>query len=86
MIALEARRGARLAREPLDQGRKTQGLRQHELEGHLLIELKVRRRHDDPHAAQAQDSVDAVLARKDVTLRKGERPVRWVLHGVAHGW
>jgi hypothetical protein len=40
--------------------------RQQKLDGHSLVELKVLRGHDYAHAADAQDPLDAILARENV--------------------
>ena len=72
VVALEPHGGARLAREPLDEPRVLQPRRQHELEGDLLVELQVRGRDDDAHAADAEDAVDAVLAGEHLAGRHGD--------------
>ena len=43
-------------------------LRQQELERDALVELQVRRRHHDAHAAFAEHPLDAVLAGEDLAL------------------
>ena len=45
-----------------------EAVREHELEGDLLLEIEMRGSHDDAHPADSQDGVDAVLAGEDVPL------------------
>ena len=62
VLALELGGGPRLARKPRDESGAFEQLRQEELEGHGPIELDVRRRDDDAHAAGAERPLDPILA------------------------
>ena len=66
VLALDLRRGARLAGEARDDLGVRRGLRQEELERDALAELEVHRRDDDAHPAAAEDALDPVLAGEDV--------------------
>src|SRR5262245_21519547 len=81
MLAAQARRGARLAKEPLDDPGIAPVSRQQELQGHALFEVQVRRRDDHAHTALTEDSVDPVLVCDDIAwLHELSRS-----HGVAGG-
>ncbi len=70
-----------LPEEPLHYLFVLEHLGQQELDGHPLVELQVPRSHHGPHAAEANDALDPVLAEDDVArLRLTEEGVGG-LHG-----
>jgi hypothetical protein len=68
VLALDLHRRPRLAREAGDRLGVAERLGQEELERDLLVELDVVRGDDDPHPADAEDALDAVLAGEDVAF------------------
>ena len=74
VLALDARRGARLAEEARDRVRLLVGVRfAHELERDALLEVQVGRDDDPAHAAFAEQALDAVLAGEHRPGRKRHR-------------
>jgi hypothetical protein len=74
VIVGEATGGARLAHESRGGLRVLHRLRQHELDGDLLIELEVRREDDHAHPADAENALDLVFSAQRVA------DVRQALH------
>ena len=62
----QLRDGARLAEEALHALHVAKHRRQHELDGADLVEIDVRGRDDDPHRADAEHALDAVLPGEDL--------------------
>ena len=60
-------------------------LRVEELDRHLLVEMKVRRGHDGPHAADPQHALDAIFADEDLAGERDPRErLRRLRGGLAH--
>ena len=85
VVALQPHRRAGLAREALDEPGLREPQREHELERDLLVELQVRRRDHDAHAAHAEDAVDPVLAGQHVPARDGNAAGRQAVGAVHAG-
>ena len=84
VVALEARRRARLAQEALHHLAARAG--EEELDGHLLPQRDVRRRHDHAHAALPEHALDAVLAGEDLPLGdRRSRRLGLLVHARAQG-
>jgi hypothetical protein len=72
VLALDARRGARLAQEAL--GRLFAAIaREQELDRHALAEHLVAGEGDHAHAAEGEELLDAVLVRHEVAHRDRSR-------------
>jgi len=64
VFAREPDDGLGLSQEALDSQLIGEYVGEQELQRHLLVQLQVRRLHDDPHSTSAQDAVHAILARE----------------------
>jgi len=71
VIASHLGRGASLSRKTRELIGVLSGPRQEELQRDALLELQVHRGDDDPHAAFAEDSFDAILAGENIALFDG---------------
>jgi hypothetical protein len=67
VLALQPRRRARLAEEPLDGPMVRERVGQQELDGEELAEIEVARGHDDAHPSVTEDSLNAVFAEENVS-------------------
>jgi hypothetical protein len=66
VLTADHRGGTRLSQESLDGLRRQLGVAAEELDGDLLFERDVRRRHHDADASLPEDAVDPVLIRDDL--------------------
>ena len=76
VLAPDLDRGAALAEKARDERRIVRQLRNQELDGDPLLELDVRGRHHDAHAAPTELALDAVLVREDIAGGRNEVCVR----------
>ena len=75
VLAADLGRRASLPHEARGELRVRRELGQEKLDGHALLELQMRRREDDGHAALPEWPIDAVFAVEDRSDR-GNRPAR----------
>ena len=71
VLALDLHRCTRFPHEARRRLGAFDGMGKQELHRHALVELEVRRLHDDAHAARTEHALDPVLTREDVACCDG---------------